>query len=77
MITVKSVQLEPEPIVPDLFCMDGVSVSVRPRALVHLDKLGDMQAEAGRLEDARATIRVIIALNPPNVAEYQQILEQL
>ncbi|MCP4538907.1 MAG: tetratricopeptide repeat protein [Chloroflexi bacterium] len=47
------------------------------QALVHLDKLGDMQAEAGRLEDARATIRVIIALNPPNVAEYQQILEQL
>ena len=47
------------------------------QALVHLDKLGDMQAEAGRLEDARATIRVIIALNPPNVESYQQLLDQL
>ena len=47
------------------------------QALVNLDKLGDLQAEAGRLEDARATIRVIIALNPPNVADYHQILDQL
>jgi tetratricopeptide (TPR) repeat protein len=47
------------------------------QALVHLDKLGDLQAEAGRLEDARATIRVIIALNPPNVADYQQLLDHL
>jgi tetratricopeptide (TPR) repeat protein len=47
------------------------------QALVHLDKLGDLQMEAGRPEDARATIRAIIALNPPNVAAYQQLLDQL
>jgi tetratricopeptide (TPR) repeat protein len=47
------------------------------QALVHLDKLGDLQIEAGRSEDARVTIQAIIALNPPNVAGYQQLLETL
>ena len=47
------------------------------QALEHLDKLGDLQLEAGRYEDAQATIRAIIALRPPNVAVYQQLLEQL
>jgi tetratricopeptide (TPR) repeat protein len=47
------------------------------QALVHLDKLGDLQIEAGRAEDAKAAIRVIVALNPPNVAAYRQLLEQL
>jgi len=47
------------------------------QALEHLDKLGDMQLEAGRYEDAQATIRAIIRLRPPNVAVYQQLLEQL
>ncbi len=47
------------------------------QALKHLDKLGDLQLEAGRSEDAKATIRAIIALRPPSVATYQQLLEQL
>ena len=47
------------------------------QALVHLDKLGDLQIEAGRSGDARVTIQAIIALNPPNVAGYQQLLETL
>ncbi|MDY7080731.1 MAG: tetratricopeptide repeat protein [Chloroflexota bacterium] len=47
------------------------------QALIHLDKLGDLQMEAGRTKDARATIQVIVALNPPNVAAYQQLLDQL
>ena len=47
------------------------------QALVHLDKLGDLQMESGRPEDAQATIRAIIALNPPNIVEYQQLLDQL
>jgi len=47
------------------------------QALEHLDKLGDLQVEAGRYEDARATIRAIIALNPPNVEAYRQLLDQL
>ena len=47
------------------------------RALEHLDRLGDLQLEAGRYEDARATIRAIIALQPPNVAAYEQLLDQI
>jgi predicted Zn-dependent protease len=47
------------------------------QALQHLDRLGDLQLEAGRHEDAKATIRAIIALHPPNVAVYQQLLDEL
>ncbi len=47
------------------------------QALEHLDKLGDLQLGAERYEDAQATIQAIIALRPPNVAAYQQLLEQL
>ena len=47
------------------------------QALEHLDKLGDLQLEAGRYEDAGTTIRAIIALQPPNVVAYQQLLDQL
>jgi tetratricopeptide (TPR) repeat protein len=46
-------------------------------ALQHLDKLGDLQMSAGRTEDAKATIRAIIALNPPNVEAYKKILAQI
>ena len=47
------------------------------QALEHLDKLGDLQLEAGRAQDAKATIRAIIALHPPNIVAYQQLLDQL
>ena len=47
------------------------------QAMEHLDKLGDLQLEAGRYQDAKATIRAIIALHPPNVVAYQQLLNQL
>ncbi len=47
------------------------------QALKHLDKLGDLQLEAERYGDAKATIHAIIALHPPNVAAYQQLLDQL
>jgi len=47
------------------------------KALEHLDKLGELQLAAGRYEEAKATLRAIIALNPPNVAAYRQLLDQL
>jgi tetratricopeptide (TPR) repeat protein len=47
------------------------------KALGHLDKLGDLLLEAGRYGDAKATIRAIIALQPPNVVAYEQLLDQL
>lgn len=42
-----------------------------------LDALGDLQINAGKTREAIATIRAIIALNPPNVADYRQLLAQL
>ena len=46
-------------------------------ALEHLDRLGDLQLEAGRQKEAITTIRAIVALRPPNVEEYELLLEQL
>jgi tetratricopeptide (TPR) repeat protein len=47
------------------------------QALKHLDILGDLQLGAGRTKDAKATLRAIVALKPPDVANYQQQLDQL
>jgi tetratricopeptide (TPR) repeat protein len=47
------------------------------QALEHLDRLGDLQLNAGRPKEARSTIQAIIALNPPNIESYRQLLEQL
>ena len=47
------------------------------KALEHLDKLGDLQLETGQYQDAKTTIKAIIMLRPPNIAAYQQLLEQL
>jgi len=42
-----------------------------------LDALGDLQINAGMKREAIATVRAIVALNPPNVADYRQLLAQL
>lgn len=42
-----------------------------------LDKLGEAQLEAGEVQAAVVTIEKILALNPPNVASYKQLLSQL
>ena len=47
------------------------------RAIEQFDALGDLQLQAGLNKEAAATIRGIIALNPPNVAQYHQVLAQI
>jgi tetratricopeptide (TPR) repeat protein len=47
------------------------------QAISQLDGLGDMLLDAGRKEDAVAVIQEIVSLNPPNIEEYQKLLEQL
>jgi len=54
-----------------------LDAGVIEKALEHLDKLGDLQLDAGRIDDARATIQAIVALNPPNVEEYEMLLRGL
>jgi tetratricopeptide (TPR) repeat protein len=48
-----------------------------PKAIDVLDSLGELQLTAGEKESAATTIRQIIALNPPNVDDYKQLLEQI
>jgi tetratricopeptide (TPR) repeat protein len=46
-------------------------------AITELDGLGDMLLGEGRKEDAVAVIQEIISLEPPNVSDYEKLLEQL
>jgi len=54
-----------------------LSSGMPAQAIEQLDALGELQLEAGLQKEAAATIRGIIALNPPNVAQYQQVLAQI
>jgi hypothetical protein len=45
--------------------------------IAQLDTLGDLQLSAGLKREAVSTIRAIVALNPPNVAEYRELLAQI
>lgn len=47
------------------------------KAVSVLDALGDVQLNAGDKVAAAATIRQIIAMNPPRIQEYQHLLAQL
>lgn len=46
-------------------------------AINQLDQLGDMQLNAGYKREAIQTIKRILSLNPPNVAEYRDLLMRL
>jgi tetratricopeptide (TPR) repeat protein len=46
-------------------------------AIVQLNEIGDTQIEAGNYEAAAKTIKKIVALNPPDVEQYQHLLTQL
>lgn len=48
-----------------------------PDAIQQLDALGELQLEAGLHKEAANTIRQIIALKPPRVEDYEQLLAQL
>ncbi len=47
------------------------------QALEELDVLGDLQLQRGQKEEAKATIRRIISMEPPDVEGYQNLLNQL
>lgn len=46
-------------------------------AVEHMERLAHLQLDAGQREEAKATIRAIIALNPPGVDGYQDLLETM
>lgn len=46
-------------------------------AVAQLDVLGDLLLDAGDKRGAERVIKAILALKPPNTAEYQRLLEQI
>ncbi len=54
-----------------------VESGLRNEGIAHLNQLGEMQLNAGLTQQAIATIRAIIALNPPNAAAYRRLLAQI
>jgi Flp pilus assembly protein TadD len=46
-------------------------------AILLLDRLGEMQLEAGDIAGAIKTISKILQFNPSNAANYEQLLVQL
>ena len=49
----------------------------RDKAIEHLDRLGELQLDAGLRSEAAVTIRSILSLQPPEAKSYQQLLAQL
>ena len=54
-----------------------IEAGLRNEGITHLNVLGELQLNAGLTQQAIATIRAIIALNPPNVQAYQKLLAQI
>ncbi len=54
-----------------------VDADMREEAVRELDALGELQLDAGLRQQAIATVRHIISLNPKNVRAYRQLLAQL
>jgi len=46
-------------------------------AIAQYDALGEIQLDAGQTEDAIATIQTIVALDPPNIESYHDLLGNL
>jgi tetratricopeptide (TPR) repeat protein len=49
----------------------------RDDAIAQMDRLGELQLEAGLHQDAVTTIRQIISLNPDGIDDYRRLLAQL
>jgi tetratricopeptide (TPR) repeat protein len=54
-----------------------LSAGLTTQAIEQLDALGDLQLQAGMVKEAVATLKSIIALNPPNIEQYRQVLAQI
>jgi tetratricopeptide (TPR) repeat protein len=54
-----------------------IESGLKNEGIAHLNTLGELQLNAGLTSQAVATIRAIIALNPPNVQAYQKLLAQI
>jgi tetratricopeptide (TPR) repeat protein len=55
----------------------SVETGNKEGAVKHLDAMGELQLQSGRVREAKATIKAIVALGPANVEAYRQLLEQI
>jgi tetratricopeptide (TPR) repeat protein len=49
----------------------------REKAIEHLDRLGELQLDAGLRSEAANTIKIILSLQPSDAASYKQLLERI
>lgn len=54
-----------------------VEAGDKQSAISHLDAMGELQLQAGQVQEATATIKAIIALGPESAEAYRQLLEQI
>jgi tetratricopeptide (TPR) repeat protein len=54
-----------------------IESGLRAKGIEYLNQLGEMQLNAGLNKQAIATLRAIVALNPPNVNDYRTLLTQI
>jgi len=54
-----------------------LEMGLKEKAVEELDALGEIQLDFGLIEEAKKTIREIIALEPPQVEAYRELLERL
>ena len=47
------------------------------KAIEYLDRLGELQLDAGLRDEAARTIRAILRLQPADVTGYRQLYEQI
>jgi tetratricopeptide (TPR) repeat protein len=55
----------------------GVETGNKTAAITHLDAMGELQLQLGKVQEATATIKAIIALKPENIDAYRQLLNQI
>jgi tetratricopeptide (TPR) repeat protein len=66
-----------DPNLADRLCRLYMQQSRNDEAIALLDRLGELQLEAGDTADAVKTISKILQFNPPNAKSYEQLLGQL
>ncbi len=54
-----------------------LEMGLKEKAVEEFDALGEIQLDLGLIEEAKKTIREIIALEPPQVEAYRELLERL
>ncbi|HZY44046.1 MAG TPA: tetratricopeptide repeat protein, partial [Anaerolineae bacterium] len=54
-----------------------IESGLKTQGFGHLNQLGELQLNAGQTKQAIATLRALIALNPPNVNDYRKLLTQI